>query len=68
LKGWGHPDKPQPNFDNIQPREVIVFHCVLIMDRLNFVERSMINTIKEPIGDFRDWDAITAWASTIVSR
>ncbi len=27
----------------------------------------MIKNVKVPLGDFRDWDAINAWASAIFS-
>jgi menaquinone-dependent protoporphyrinogen oxidase len=35
---------------------------------LSFPERLMIRALKVPEGDFRDWDAIRAWASAIASE
>jgi len=32
---------------------------------MNLIEKWMIKNVKAPVGDFRDWDAITAWASAI---
>ncbi len=32
------------------------------MQRLNFMEKWMFQNVKSAVGDFRDWDAITAWA------
>lgn len=35
------------------------------MKKLNLIEKWMINKVKAPLGDFRDWDAITSWATAI---
>lgn len=35
------------------------------MDRLNFVERSLVHALHSPVGDFRDWDAVDAFAAEI---
>jgi len=37
------------------------------MEKLNFIERSMVKNIKAPVGDFREWDAITSWAIGIAT-
>ena len=65
LDGWRFPEKQQPIADRIQPRDTVVFHGSLDVEKLNFLEKSMINTVKSPVGDFRDWEAITAWATAI---
>ena len=39
---------------------------VLDNERMNMVEKWMINNFKSPVGDFRDWEPITAWATSIV--
>jgi menaquinone-dependent protoporphyrinogen oxidase len=36
-------------------------------DKLNYFEKWILKNVKSPVGDFRDWEAITAWASKIVS-
>lgn len=65
LKGWRFPENVQPLADHIQPRDIAVFHGVLNPDDLNFLEKWMIKNVKAPTGDFRDWDAISAWAMGI---
>jgi hypothetical protein len=35
---------------------------------MNFIEKFMINKVKAPLGDFRDWDSITAWANMIAGE
>ena len=65
LKGWRFPDAQQPIADRIQPRDLVVFHGAVKMKELNFIKKSMIKNVKAPVGDFRDWEAITAWATAI---
>lgn len=33
--------------------------------RLSFGERAMVTALRAPVGDFRDWDAVRAWATEI---
>lgn len=33
--------------------------------KLGFAERAIVKALRAPVGDFRDWEAITAWASEI---
>jgi menaquinone-dependent protoporphyrinogen oxidase len=65
LNGWQFPQALQPLVDRIQPREIAVFHGAVDVNRMNKIETSMIKNIKAPIGDFRDWDAITSWGMAI---
>lgn len=65
LQGWNFPPKLKPLAERIQPRDVVVFHGNVDMDKTNFIEQSMITNVKAPVGDFRDWDAITSWAGSI---
>lgn len=65
LKGWRFPEAQQPIADRIQPRDIAVFHGALNRDKLNFIEKWVIKNVKAPVGDFRDWQAITAWATAV---
>jgi menaquinone-dependent protoporphyrinogen oxidase len=65
LQGWHFPSGQQPNADRIQPRDIVVFHGELNINRLNFIERTMIKNVKAAVGDYRDFNAITAWATEI---
>lgn len=65
MQGWRFPPALQSVIDRIQPHDIAFFHGDLEMDRLNFIEKAMIKNLKAPVGDFRDWDAITAWALTV---
>lgn len=66
LGGWQLPSDQQPIIDRIQPHNIAVFHGYIDPDKVNFIEKwSIQNVVKKPFGDFRDWDAITSWATSI---
>ena len=64
-EGWRFPKSLQPIADRIRPRDIAVFHGALDVGKLNLIERWMIKNVKAPLGDFRDWEAITSWADNI---
>jgi menaquinone-dependent protoporphyrinogen oxidase len=68
LRGWRLPGKLQPIVDRIQPRDIAVFHGATDVNKLNFIEKWMIKNVKAPVGDFRDWEAITSWATAIAGE
>jgi menaquinone-dependent protoporphyrinogen oxidase len=68
MKGWRFPEAQQPIADRIQPRDITLFHGVLDMKKLGLAEKLIVKGIKAPIGDFRDWDAITSWATAIADE
>ena len=65
VKGWRLPGKLQPIADRIGPRDIAVFHGESDVNKLNFIERWMLKNVKARVGDFRDWEAITSWATAI---
>ena len=65
MNGWCFPKTLQPIADRIRPRDIAIFHGDVKLKELNSIEKWMIKNVKAPIGDFRDWDAITSWAETI---
>lgn len=65
MKGWRFPERLQPIADRIRPRDIAIFHGALDEKQLNLAEKMAIKMVKAPIGDFRDWSAVTAWAATI---
>ncbi len=65
LKGWRLPKAQQPVADRIHPRDIAVFGGALDPGKMNFFEKWVIKNVKASIGDFRNWDAIDAWAQTI---
>ena len=52
----------------ISPVAVTMFAGSLDAGKLNFVERSLTLLLKVPTGDFRDWNAIAAWARTLAGK
>ena len=65
MQGWRFPEAQQPIADRIQPRDIAFFLGVLDMNKLNMAEKLLIQGLKAPVGDFRDWDVIVSWATAI---
>ena len=65
MKGWRFPKALQPIADRIHARDIAIFHGAVDPKKMNLIEKWMIKNVKAPLGDFRDWNAITAWASAI---
>lgn len=68
AQGWCFPKGLQPIADRIQPVSIVVFHGVVNEQKLNPIERWMLKNVQAPAGDFRDWEAITAWAAAIAGK
>ena len=65
MKGFRLPAAQQAIADRIGARDVTLFHGAMDATNLNLIEKLLIKMVKAPAGDFRDWDAIAAWAATI---
>jgi menaquinone-dependent protoporphyrinogen oxidase len=52
----------------VRPVAVTMFAGTLDAGKMNLVERSLTMLMKVPRGDFRDWDAIAAWAKTLAGK
>jgi menaquinone-dependent protoporphyrinogen oxidase len=66
--GWKFPGKLQSIADRIGPRDIALFHGATDPDKLNIIERWMLKQVGTGSGDFRDWEAITAWAEAIAAE
>jgi menaquinone-dependent protoporphyrinogen oxidase len=51
--------------ETIRPRDQRIFFGALDHNHLSFAERMMVKAVRAPEGDFRDWEAIEAWATSI---
>lgn len=65
MKGWEFPEAQQPIADRLHPRDIRFFHGAIDLKKLNFAEKLLVKGIKAPVGDFRRWDDISAWAMEI---
>ena len=68
LKGWQFPKKLQPVADRIKPRQIVNFHGSLNREKLNALEKWMIEKVGAEFGDFRDWEAITTWTKAVAKE
>jgi menaquinone-dependent protoporphyrinogen oxidase len=48
--------------------ETKVFHGDVRPEKFGPFERWIIKNVKSPVGDFRDWGAITGWAGQIAAE
>jgi menaquinone-dependent protoporphyrinogen oxidase len=66
LEGWLLPDEVKPVINRIHPKGITVFHGHINPEKVNFIEAWAVKRlVKKPMGDFRDWNAITAWTTSI---
>ena len=68
VQGWRFPGSLQPIADRIGPRDIAIFHGATDVDKLNFLEKWMLKNVQAPVGDYRDWEAIAAWATAIANE
>ena len=61
-------EKRQRRLDAVGARNHHLFRGALDPDDLGFLERGAVKAAKAPLGDFRDWDEIQAWAATIAGE
>ena len=68
VQGWRFPGSLQPIADRIGPRDIAIFHGATDVGKLNFLEKWMLKNVQAPVGDYRDWEAIAAWATAIADE
>lgn len=70
-------DPPMPEEEPVDVAEVVaatrarghkVFAGRIVRKELTFPERAIVKALKVPEGDFRDWDAIRAWADEVADE
>ena len=52
----------------VQPVAVTLFAGKLDLAKLSFIQRAMVSMVKSPVGDFRDWVAITSWTRDVAGK
>ncbi len=63
----GFPKGLRPIAERIKVRDIAIFFGAVDLAKLNPLERWMLKNVKSPSGDFRDWEAIAAWATGIAA-
>ena len=59
--------KTRERLDALGARDHHLFRAALDAKKLGLLERTAIKAAKQPLGDFRDWSDIEAWADSIAS-
>jgi menaquinone-dependent protoporphyrinogen oxidase len=67
LEGWRYPKSLEQTVESIKPRGIAVFGGFNNPEKMTGFDRWVIKRVKASIGDFRDWEAISAWAGEIAS-
>jgi len=65
LEGWNFPEDLAPLLETIKPKDVILFHGNIDLDKLSFGEKMIIKSVKATVGDYRDWLVVRSWASML---
>lgn len=65
MNGWHFPAALQPIADRIHPRAIAFFHGSLDLQKLNFAEKLIVNVMRAPKGDYRNWNKVQNWGSQI---
>jgi len=60
-------DPVRQQVPEVQPLDVGLFAGAMTYTQLPIVARLMAKAVKAPQGDFRDWPAVTSWASGLPS-
>lgn len=69
MKGWTFPENLKRAYAAIQPHEHIIFHGVIVPERLKGMMRRIMEKAAEetPFQDYRDWEDIADWARRIAA-
>jgi menaquinone-dependent protoporphyrinogen oxidase len=68
VKGWHFPKGLQHIADRVKPKDIVLFQGAAFPEKLSPIGRWLMKKVKAPLGDFRDWNAITVWAGTIAAK
>lgn len=62
LGGWIIPEDLAGTAERIKPREIMLFHGKIDLEKLSPGEKMVIQSVKATVGDYRDWLIIRSWA------
>jgi len=65
MSGWKFPEAQKPIAERIRARDTALFHGSVDPEKLSLPEELILKGVKAPTGDFRDWEAVRAWARSI---
>ena len=56
------------SIEPLTPVSSALFAGKLDPNKLSFIQRKMTELVKSPVGDFRDWNVIAAWARELPEK
>lgn len=64
--GWRYPEALEPLLQRISPRNIALFHGKIDLEKIHWGEKLIVKALRAKTGDFRNWEALEAWAQDIV--
>ncbi|MCK5848953.1 MAG: flavodoxin domain-containing protein [Caldisericia bacterium] len=68
IKNWKFPNYLELLLKQINPKGIMVFNGKMLLEDMNMVHKFIIKKMNAPLGDFRDWEAISEWAKSIAEQ
>lgn len=68
MHSWRFPEAQQATLERINPKDITLFHGKIDMHALHLGDKLIIKAVRAKVGDFRDWEAISAWAKGIITE
>lgn len=66
MHGWRYPEALEPLLQRIAPRNIALFHGKIDLEKMHWGEKLIVKALRAKTGDFRNWEALEAWAQNIV--
>lgn len=61
------PEGLRAAIEEIKPKDIAVFHGNIVLSKLSGFEKWIIGKVNAAIGDFRNWQSISSWATGIAN-
>lgn len=68
LDGWSYPRQHEELIEQVAPHDVKLFHGAIDPNKIDELEKNTIKQRNVEVGDFRDWEMITAWGTAIAEK
>ncbi len=66
MHGWRYPEALESLLQRISPRDIALFHGKIDLEKMHWGEKLIVKALRAKTGDFRNREALEAWAQNIV--
>jgi menaquinone-dependent protoporphyrinogen oxidase len=60
--------KLQKTLEPLKPVALTIFAGKIDLEKLSIIQKWMVGKVKAPVGDFREWSVIAAWAQELPGK